>query len=42
MKRYLEIDVFTAARQRIEDLFDNFERVYVAFSGGKDSGVTTL
>ncbi len=39
MKRYLEIDVFTAARQRIEDLFDNFERVYVAFSGGKDSGV---
>ncbi len=39
MKRFLEIDVFTAARRRIEELFDNFERVYVAFSGGKDSGV---
>lgn len=39
MKRYLEMDVYTAARQRLEEVFDNFERVYVAFSGGKDSGV---
>lgn len=38
-KRYLEIDVLTAARQRIVETFDTVERVYVAFSGGKDSSV---
>ncbi len=38
-KRYLDTDVFTAAVQRLETVFDNFERVYVSFSGGKDSGV---
>ena len=37
-KQYLDIDVFTAAVQRIEAIFDSFERVYVSFSGGKDSG----
>jgi len=36
-KRYLPIDVFTAARQRIERVFDDFEMVYVSVSGGKDS-----
>lgn len=39
MKHFLDMDVFTAARLRLEDVFDHFERVYVAFSGGKDSGV---
>ena len=33
------MNVFDAARQRIEWTFDNFERVYVSFSGGKDSSV---
>lgn len=37
-KQYRNVDVFTAAIQRIEAIFDNFERVYVSFSGGKDSG----
>lgn len=37
-KKYRDIDVFTAAVQRIEAIFENFERVYVSFSGGKDSG----
>lgn len=37
-KRYLKTDVMSAARQRTEELFDNFRHVYVAFSGGKDSG----
>ncbi len=37
-KQYLDMDVFTAAVQRLEKIFDNFERVYVSFSGGKDSG----
>lgn len=38
-KQYLSIDVLTAARQRIEYVFDNFPRIYVSFSGGKDSTV---
>lgn len=38
-KRYLGTDVYTAARQRIAWTFDNFERLYLSFSGGKDSGV---
>ena len=37
-KTYLDIDVFTAARQRIETTFSDFKHVYVAFSPGKDSG----
>lgn len=39
MKHFLGMDVFAAARLRLEEIFDNFERVYVSFSGGKDSGV---
>lgn len=40
LKRYNEADVLSAARERIAYTFDNFERVYVSFSGGKDSSVT--
>lgn len=32
-------NVYEAAQERIKFLFDNFERIYVSFSGGKDSGV---
>ena len=39
MKRWLGMDVFTAARSRLAEVFDAFERVFVSFSGGKDSGV---
>lgn len=38
-KRMLGIDVLTAARQRISRVFDDFPRIYVSFSAGKDSGV---
>jgi len=38
-KNYLDMDVLTAARQRIAKVFDDFPRVYVSFSGGKDSSV---
>lgn len=38
-KTRLGMDVLTAARQRIADTFDNFPRVYVSFSAGKDSTV---
>ena len=39
MKKYTDIDVLTAARNRIAYAFDNFERIYVSFSAGKDSSV---
>lgn len=35
----LGISVYEAAKQRIKWTFDNFERIYVSFSGGKDSTV---
>lgn len=35
----LEINVLEAAQNRVEWTFDNFERVAVSFSGGKDSTV---
>lgn len=38
-KRYLQDDVLTASRKRIAATFDEVERVYIAFSGGKDSSV---
>jgi predicted phosphoadenosine phosphosulfate sulfurtransferase len=38
-RRYLNTDVYTEARKRIAWTFDNFERIYLSFSGGKDSGV---
>jgi predicted phosphoadenosine phosphosulfate sulfurtransferase len=38
-KHGLGIDVLSAARQRIAETFDDFPRIYVSFSGGKDSSV---
>lgn len=38
-KNYLESDVLSEARKRISWTFDEFERVAVSFSGGKDSTV---
>jgi predicted phosphoadenosine phosphosulfate sulfurtransferase len=38
-KRPLGINVLEAALWRIEYVFDNFPRIYVSFSGGKDSTV---
>ena len=38
-KQYLSIDVLTAAQERIAKVFDDFPKIYVSFSGGKDSGV---
>lgn len=38
-KHYLNISVFDAAQSRIKYVFDEFEKIYVSFSGGKDSTV---
>jgi predicted phosphoadenosine phosphosulfate sulfurtransferase len=39
LKKPLEVNVLEAARQRVRYAFNHFERVYVSFSGGKDSSV---
>ncbi len=39
-KNYYDTNVYDAAKARIRLIFENFERVCVAFSGGKDSSVT--
>jgi len=39
IKQYRDVDVLTATRTRIRETFDLVERVYLAFSGGKDSTV---
>lgn len=38
-KIYLDDNVFDAAQKRIEWTFDNFNRIYLSFSAGKDSTV---
>ncbi len=38
-KRPLGLDVLMAARERISKIFDDFPRIYISFSGGKDSAV---
>lgn len=39
IKKYQDYTVLVAARDRINKMFDNFEKIYVSFSGGKDSTV---
>lgn len=40
MKNYnQQKNVYVAAVERIDFIFKNFEKIYVSFSGGKDSGV---
>lgn len=39
LKRYKETDVLFEAQKRISDTFDDFERIYLSFSAGKDSTV---
>lgn len=38
-KNYREENVYEASLNRIRYVLDNFEKAYVSFSGGKDSGV---
>lgn len=39
LKRYIDKNVLEASRERISFIFDNFESIYLSFSGGKDSTV---
>lgn len=38
-KTYLGINVLTASENRISETFDKFKKIYISFSGGKDSTV---
>lgn len=40
-KKYLETSVYEETKKRISTVFENFETVYISFSGGKDSTVMT-
>lgn len=40
-KKQLEISVLEASKSRISRTFDDFEKIYISFSGGKDSTVMT-
>lgn len=39
MKKYLDINVYDALQERLKFIFNNFDNIYVSFSGGKDSGL---
>jgi len=39
IKKYQSYTVLEATKERIKKVFDDFEKVYVSFSGGKDSTV---
>ena len=38
-KHYLNQNVYDASVERIKYTFDNFEKIYLSFSAGKDSTV---
>jgi len=38
-KKYLDKNVYDAALERMDFIFKNFEKIYISFSGGKDSAV---
>jgi predicted phosphoadenosine phosphosulfate sulfurtransferase len=38
-RAYNDVNVYDATQDRLKFIFENFNRVYVSFSGGKDSGV---
>lgn len=38
-RKYLDQDVYEAFRKRIKLIFEEFDNIYVSFSGGKDSGL---
>lgn len=39
LKQYSDMDVLSSARSRIKYIFDHFKKIYVSFSGGKDSTI---
>jgi len=38
-KKYIDKNVYEASVERIDFIFKNFEKIYISFSGGKDSSI---
>lgn len=38
-KRYTSVSVYEACKNRLDFVFTEFEKIYISFSGGKDSGL---
>ena len=38
-REYEEKDVYEALQERLKFLFEEFDNIYISFSGGKDSGL---
>ena len=38
-KKYLDLNVYDSLMQRFKFIFEEFDNIYVSFSGGKDSGL---
>ena len=39
IRRYGTEDVYEALQRRLEFIFEEFDNIYLSFSGGKDSGL---
>ena len=39
IRQYLEQDVYEAFRSRLKLIFEEFDHIFISFSGGKDSGL---
>ena len=40
-KVYIDKTVLQASKERVNKIFNDFEKIYISFSGGKDSSVMT-
>ena len=38
-REYLDMNVYEAVQERFRYIFQEFDNIYVSFSGGKDSGL---
>lgn len=39
VRKYLEQNVYEALQRRLKFIFEEFDNIYISFSGGKDSGL---
>ena len=39
IRQYMEQDVYQALQDRLKLIFEEFDNIFVSFSGGKDSGL---
>ncbi len=39
IRKYVNQNVYDATQERLQFLFEEFDNIYVSFSGGKDSGL---